>query len=140
MDAELAEQIRTSLIEKRTHVKEWLEKTEPSEKQLQLGPADEQAVQAHLEVLTDRSKKPTRVNWVFVSSAMARSKPDCWRWITRRRFAWKTFQTKKESAGARAGAGPNRPAIAFATGASGYALFGAGRLQQAGPDGRRRLF
>jgi RNA polymerase-binding transcription factor DksA len=54
MDAELAEQIRASLIEKRTLVKGWLEKTEPSEKQLQLGPADEQAVQAHLEVI-DRS-------------------------------------------------------------------------------------
>jgi sigma-B regulation protein RsbU (phosphoserine phosphatase) len=54
MDAELAEQIRASLIEKRTNMKEWLEKTQASEKQLQLGPADEQAVQAHLEVI-DRS-------------------------------------------------------------------------------------
>ena len=54
MDTELAEQIRASLIEKRTHVKEWLDKTEAAEKRLQLGPADELAVQAHLEVI-DRS-------------------------------------------------------------------------------------
>jgi sigma-B regulation protein RsbU (phosphoserine phosphatase) len=54
MDAELAEQIRANLIDKRTHVKEWLEKTDASEKQLHLGPANEQAVQAHLEVI-DRS-------------------------------------------------------------------------------------
>lgn len=54
MDAELAEQIRASLIEKRTNMKEWLEKTDATEKQLQLGPADKQAVQAHLEVI-DRS-------------------------------------------------------------------------------------
>ncbi len=54
MDAELAEQIRANLIDKRTHVKEWLEKTDTIEKQLQLGTADEKAVQAHLEVI-DRS-------------------------------------------------------------------------------------
>jgi phosphoserine phosphatase RsbU/P len=54
MDAELAEQIRASLIQKRTNMKEWLERTEPFEKQLQLGPAGEQAVQAHLEDI-DRS-------------------------------------------------------------------------------------
>ena len=47
MDAELAEQIRANLIDKRTHVKEWLEKTDTIEKQLQLGTADEKAVQAH---------------------------------------------------------------------------------------------
>ena len=54
MDAELAEQIRANLIDKRAHMKEWLEKADPSEKQLQLGTADENAVQAHLEVI-DRS-------------------------------------------------------------------------------------
>ncbi len=54
MDAELAEQIRANLIEKRTNMKEWLEKTQASEKKLHLGPADEGAVQAHLEVI-DRS-------------------------------------------------------------------------------------
>jgi sigma-B regulation protein RsbU (phosphoserine phosphatase) len=54
MDAQLAEQIRANLIEKRTNVKEWLDKTATSEKQLQLGPADEGAVQAHLAVI-DRS-------------------------------------------------------------------------------------
>jgi sigma-B regulation protein RsbU (phosphoserine phosphatase) len=51
MDTELAEQIRASLLEKRTQVQEWLEKSAASEKQLRLGPADEGAVQTHLECI-----------------------------------------------------------------------------------------
>jgi serine phosphatase RsbU (regulator of sigma subunit) len=57
MDTELAEQIRASLLEKRTQVQEWLEKSAASEKQLRLGPADEGAVQTHLECIDQALEK-----------------------------------------------------------------------------------
>jgi sigma-B regulation protein RsbU (phosphoserine phosphatase) len=51
MSADVLDQVRDSLLEKRENVANWLFTTPPPGKQVQLGPAGEEAVRAHLDVL-----------------------------------------------------------------------------------------
>ena len=51
MDASIFQRFQTSLIEKRHNLVEWLGQTPPAKRQIQLGPADEQAVQVHFQVV-----------------------------------------------------------------------------------------
>jgi sigma-B regulation protein RsbU (phosphoserine phosphatase) len=51
MSANVFNRVRDSLLEKRETVTEWLHMTPLPKKQVYLGPADEEAVRAHLEVL-----------------------------------------------------------------------------------------
>jgi sigma-B regulation protein RsbU (phosphoserine phosphatase) len=56
MEPEVQTELRSSLLEKRKNLSEWLQ--EPEEKrQVQLGPADEASVQAHLEVIETTVEK-----------------------------------------------------------------------------------
>ena len=51
MDTTFLKQIRTSLLEQRQSLANWLSTTPAEERQIRLGPVDEQAVQSHLQVL-----------------------------------------------------------------------------------------
>jgi phosphoserine phosphatase RsbU/P len=51
MESTIFERFRTSLLEQRHNLTEWLHHTPAQKKQIRLGPANEHAVQAHLEVL-----------------------------------------------------------------------------------------
>jgi sigma-B regulation protein RsbU (phosphoserine phosphatase) len=51
MGVNLSDEVRTSLIEKRENVAEWLHSTSVSKRSRFLGPAGEEAVRAHLDVL-----------------------------------------------------------------------------------------
>jgi sigma-B regulation protein RsbU (phosphoserine phosphatase) len=51
MSADVIDQVRDSLLEKREKVADWFYTTPPPRKQAYLGPAGEDAVRAHLEVL-----------------------------------------------------------------------------------------
>ena len=57
MESRVLERVRASLIEQRRNLTEWLRATPPQKKQIRLGPADEQAVQAHLAVLDTALEK-----------------------------------------------------------------------------------
>lgn len=57
MDPKVFERIRTGLLEQRQNLAEWLDNTPLWKKQIRLGPADEEAVQAHLQVLDTAVKK-----------------------------------------------------------------------------------
>ena len=57
MEASVFERIRGSLLEKRDNLTDWLSRTPPAERQLRLGPADEGAVHAHLEVIDTSLEK-----------------------------------------------------------------------------------
>jgi sigma-B regulation protein RsbU (phosphoserine phosphatase) len=51
MSANLFDEVRASVVEKRENVAEWLDSTPRTRRQLYLGPAGEEAVHAHLDVL-----------------------------------------------------------------------------------------
>jgi sigma-B regulation protein RsbU (phosphoserine phosphatase) len=51
MSAKVYDQVRENVLEKREKLTEWLYATPPQKRQVQLGPADEEAVRAHLDVL-----------------------------------------------------------------------------------------
>jgi serine phosphatase RsbU (regulator of sigma subunit) len=51
MNTRTLERIRGSLVEQRQHLTAWLYNTPPQKKHIHLGPADDQAVQTHLQVL-----------------------------------------------------------------------------------------
>lgn len=57
MDTTLLKQIRTSLLEQRQSLTNWLSTTPARERQVRLGPADEEAVQTHLQVLDTAIEK-----------------------------------------------------------------------------------
>jgi len=57
MDPEVLKQIRESLSEKRDNLAEWFRTTPPPKRQARLGPADEQAVHMHLQVLDTAVEK-----------------------------------------------------------------------------------
>jgi len=57
MDASVFQQIRTSLLEQRQSLRDWLTLTPLWERQTRLGSVDEQAVQAHLHVLDTAIEK-----------------------------------------------------------------------------------
>ena len=57
MDTSILQRFQTSLIEKRHNLVEWLGQTPPAKKQIQLGSADEQDVQAHLRVVDQALEK-----------------------------------------------------------------------------------
>ena len=58
MDGKVFDRFRESLLEQRQNIEEWVENTSPEERQIRLGPVQEDAVQKHLEVLIPRSRKP----------------------------------------------------------------------------------
>ena len=51
MDTTIFQRVRGSLLEQRQNLTDWLANTPAWKRQIRLGPADEQAVQAHLQVL-----------------------------------------------------------------------------------------
>lgn len=51
MDRSVLQQIRASLVEQRQNLTSWLISTPVQERQVRLGPVDEQAIEAHLQVL-----------------------------------------------------------------------------------------
>jgi sigma-B regulation protein RsbU (phosphoserine phosphatase) len=51
VDSKVFERIRGGLLEKRQHLTDWLSTTPAPKKQVGLGPANERAVQAHLDVI-----------------------------------------------------------------------------------------
>ncbi len=51
MNTETQPEIRSGLLEKRTRLEGWLESTPAQNRQMQLGPLEEEAVYAHLEVI-----------------------------------------------------------------------------------------
>lgn len=51
MDATFFSRFRVNLLEQRRNLLDWLQQTPAWKKQIRLGPADEQAMQAHLQVL-----------------------------------------------------------------------------------------
>ncbi len=57
MDTSVFQHIRTSLLEQRQNLTDWLFTTPPRERQVRLGPMDEQALQAHLQVLDTAIEK-----------------------------------------------------------------------------------
>jgi sigma-B regulation protein RsbU (phosphoserine phosphatase) len=57
MSADVIEQVRESISQKRVNVAEWLYSTPPPRQQVCLGPADKEAVQAHLQVLDATMEK-----------------------------------------------------------------------------------
>jgi len=57
MSVSVFERVRTSLVQQRQNLAAWLYSTPPEEKQLRLGSADEEAVQAHLQVLDSALQK-----------------------------------------------------------------------------------
>jgi sigma-B regulation protein RsbU (phosphoserine phosphatase) len=57
MDTTLLRQIRTSLLEQRQSLANWLSTTPARERQIRLGPVDEQAVQTHLRTLDTAIEK-----------------------------------------------------------------------------------
>jgi len=57
MDTSVFQHIRTSLLAQRHNLANWLSTTSVRERQVRLGPADEQAIQAHLQVLDTAIEK-----------------------------------------------------------------------------------
>ena len=57
MDGKVFDRIRESLEEQRQNIEEWIETSSPEEKQVRLGPVQEDAVQKHLEVLDSAVQK-----------------------------------------------------------------------------------
>ena len=57
MDTEVFERIRVSLLEQRRNLADWLTTTPAWKKQVRLGPVNEQAAQAHLQVLDTMIEK-----------------------------------------------------------------------------------
>ncbi len=51
MNNRVIDRVRSSLLDQRQNITQWLHSTSPHERQIRLGPANEQAVQAHLQVL-----------------------------------------------------------------------------------------
>lgn len=51
MESRVFERIRGGLLERREHLAEWLQATPSHKRRVRLGPVDERAVQAHLDVL-----------------------------------------------------------------------------------------
>jgi len=57
MDVSIFQRFQTGLIEKRQNLIGWLEQTPPTKKQIQLGTADEQAVQVQIQVVDQTLEK-----------------------------------------------------------------------------------
>jgi sigma-B regulation protein RsbU (phosphoserine phosphatase) len=57
MDTRVFQYIRSSLLEQRQNLADWLSTTPARERQVRLGPVDEQAIQAHLRVLDTAIEK-----------------------------------------------------------------------------------
>lgn len=51
MDTKILQRFRENLLQQRQNLREWLNNTSAQKKQIRLGPADEQAAQAHLQVI-----------------------------------------------------------------------------------------
>ena len=51
MDTKILQRFRENLLQQRQNLREWLNNTPAQKKQIRLGPADEQAAQAHLQVI-----------------------------------------------------------------------------------------
>lgn len=51
------ERIRGNLLERRRNLSDWLRRATPEKRQIRLGPADEQAVEAHLDMLDTAADK-----------------------------------------------------------------------------------